>query len=56
MAPDSSQSFLADPEALSKLSVYLNAEGAEKLQVGDWLISAILAEFNHLRGMVRTRH
>jgi len=32
---------------------YLNAEAEEKLQVSGWLISAILAEFNHLRGPVR---
>jgi hypothetical protein len=36
-------------EALSNLSTYLNAAGAEKLHFPRWLISAILAEINHLQ-------
>jgi hypothetical protein len=34
-------------------SSYLNAEASEKLQVRGWLISAIMAKINHLRGMIR---
>jgi len=33
----------------------LNAETGEKLQAWEWLISAILVEFNHLRGLAGSR-
>jgi len=31
-------------------ATYLNAEVEEKLREVEWLISAIMAKFNHLRG------
>jgi hypothetical protein len=34
---------------LATVSIYLNAESEEKLQEPGWLISAILAKFNHLQ-------
>jgi len=39
------------PRFLTCATIYWNAEGEEKLQVAGWLISAILAKINHLRGL-----
>jgi hypothetical protein len=36
---------------LFQISAYLNAEAEEKLLEQQWLISAIPAKFNHLRGV-----
>lgn len=38
------------PPAQATVSSYLNAGREEKLQAQGWLISAIPAKFNHLRG------
>jgi len=35
---------------LSEASMYLNSKLIKKLQLPQWLISATLPEFNHLRG------
>ena len=40
---------------LATVSIYLNAGGEEKLQKPGWLISAILAKFNHLRASAGAR-
>jgi hypothetical protein len=36
--------------SISKPPTHLNSEAGKKLQFREWLISAILAEFSHLRG------